>query len=98
MLTTRLARARTLASARQTSALSKIRFVAVIRSYSIPVEKPKTKVWKSAEEAVKDVETGHTLMVGGFGLAGVPGKVVPTVWVLPNLLTLGFRYVVDSVD
>jgi hypothetical protein len=75
MLATRLARGGSLAYARQTSALSKIRFVAVIRTYSIPVETPKTKVWKSAEEAIRDVETGQTVMVGGFGLAGVPGKV-----------------------
>jgi 3-oxoacid CoA-transferase len=52
----------------------------VIRTYSTPVETPKTKVWKSAEEAIKDVETGQTLMVGGFGLAGVPGIVYTFLW------------------
>lgn len=72
MLITQLARARPLAS-RHTA--SKIRVLAIVRAYSIPAEVPKkSKVWESAEEAVKDVKSGQTLMVGGFGLAGVPGK------------------------
>jgi len=29
-------------------------------------------VWESVEEAIKDVKSGQVLMVGGFGLAGVP--------------------------
>lgn len=34
----------------------------------------KSKVWESAEEAIKDVvQSGQTLLVGGFGLSGVPG-------------------------
>ncbi|TRM62648.1 hypothetical protein BD626DRAFT_557975 [Schizophyllum amplum] len=32
----------------------------------------KRKVWDSVDEAVKDVKSGDTLLVGGFGLAGLP--------------------------
>ncbi|KIJ63253.1 hypothetical protein HYDPIDRAFT_134301 [Hydnomerulius pinastri MD-312] len=42
------------------------------RSYSTPAEIPKSKVWASADEAVKGVKSGDTLLCGGFGLAGVP--------------------------
>jgi acyl CoA:acetate/3-ketoacid CoA transferase alpha subunit len=37
------------------------------------LEPKKSKVWNSVDEAVKDVKSGDTLLVGGFGLAGVPG-------------------------
>lgn len=30
------------------------------------------KVVKNAEEAIKDIQDGHTLMLGGFGLCGIP--------------------------
>lgn len=30
------------------------------------------KVVSGAEEAIKDIENGHTLMLGGFGLCGIP--------------------------
>ena len=30
------------------------------------------KVIKNADEAVKDIQNGMTLMVGGFGLCGIP--------------------------
>ncbi|KAG0705312.1 3-oxoacid CoA-transferase [Suillus ampliporus] len=45
------------------------------RWYSTPTEVPlpnKSKVWASADEAVKDVKSGDVLLCGGFGLAGVP--------------------------
>ncbi|KAG1882890.1 3-oxoacid CoA-transferase [Suillus subluteus] len=45
------------------------------RWYSTPAELPlpnKSKVWKSVDEAVKDVKSGDVLLCGGFGLAGVP--------------------------
>ncbi|KAF9228718.1 3-oxoacid CoA-transferase [Gyrodon lividus] len=43
------------------------------RSYSTPAEtSPKSKVWASADEAVKGVKSGDVLLCGGFGLAGVP--------------------------
>ncbi|MEO6134072.1 MAG: CoA-transferase, partial [Ginsengibacter sp.] len=30
------------------------------------------KVFKNAEEAVHDIESGSTIMLGGFGLCGIP--------------------------
>jgi 3-oxoacid CoA-transferase subunit A len=30
------------------------------------------KLFKNAEEALQDVEDGQTLMLGGFGLCGIP--------------------------
>ncbi|KAF9466260.1 3-oxoacid CoA-transferase [Collybia nuda] len=45
------------------------------RKYSTPTDIPipnKSKVWNSAEEAVKDIKSGDVLMCGGFGLAGIP--------------------------
>ncbi|KAI6151091.1 hypothetical protein BKA82DRAFT_1000867 [Pisolithus tinctorius] len=43
-----------------------------VRWYSVSAQAPKSKVWPSADEAVKDVKSGVTLLCGGFGLAGVP--------------------------
>ena len=34
------------------------------------------KIYPSAQEAVKDIETGNTLLVGGFGLCGIPEKLI----------------------
>lgn len=34
----------------------------------------KGKVWSSFEEAVADIQDGATLVVGGFGLSGIPEK------------------------
>jgi len=31
-----------------------------------------SKVFESAEQAVADVKDGNTLLVGGFGLCGIP--------------------------
>ncbi|KAH9482396.1 Succinyl-CoA:3-ketoacid coenzyme A transferase 1, mitochondrial [Psilocybe cubensis] len=45
------------------------------RQYSIPTDLPvpsKSKVWDSADEAVKDIKSGSVLLCGGFGLAGIP--------------------------
>ncbi|KAI6117550.1 3-oxoacid CoA-transferase [Pisolithus croceorrhizus] len=42
------------------------------RLCSLNTQAPKSKVWTSADEAVKDVRPGDTLLCGGFGLAGVP--------------------------
>ncbi|KIM46042.1 hypothetical protein M413DRAFT_441103 [Hebeloma cylindrosporum] len=45
------------------------------RYYSISVDKPipkKSKVWTSADEAVKDIKSGSVLFCGGFGLSGIP--------------------------
>jgi acyl CoA:acetate/3-ketoacid CoA transferase alpha subunit len=38
--------------------------IALFRGYS-------SKVFPSAEAAVKDIPTGCTLLVGGFGLCGI---------------------------
>ncbi|ESK90298.1 coenzyme a [Moniliophthora roreri MCA 2997] len=49
--------------------------VARYRQYSTPTNIPvpnKTKVWDSVDEAVKDVQSGNTVLVGGFGLSGIP--------------------------
>ena len=35
-----------------------------------------SKIVASAQEAVKDIKTGDTLMVGGFGLCGIPEKLI----------------------
>ncbi|KAF8162863.1 succinyl-CoA:3-ketoacid-coenzyme A transferase [Crassisporium funariophilum] len=46
-----------------------------LRRYSTPTDIPipnKSKVWDSAEEAVKDVKSGDVLLCSGFGLAGIP--------------------------
>lgn len=40
--------------------------------YSAQAQTAKSKVWSSADEAVRDVKSGDTLLCGGFGLAGVP--------------------------
>eukprot|EP01038_Epipyxis_sp_PR26KG_P010918 gene10918-14656_t len=35
-----------------------------------------SKVFRSAEEAVKDIPSGSKLLVGGFGLCGIPEKLI----------------------
>ena len=35
------------------------------RSYSTPVRTPRSKVWASADEAVKSVKSGDVLLCGG---------------------------------
>ncbi|MEH7117271.1 CoA-transferase, partial [Neobacillus vireti] len=34
------------------------------------------KICKSFQEAVADIRDGATLMVGGFGLCGIPEKLI----------------------
>ncbi|EMD38352.1 hypothetical protein CERSUDRAFT_113512 [Gelatoporia subvermispora B] len=49
------------------------------RQYSTSVDLPvpnKTKVWDSADEAVKDVKSGDVLLSGGFGLCGTPDTLI----------------------
>ncbi|KAJ2930048.1 hypothetical protein H1R20_g7006, partial [Candolleomyces eurysporus] len=46
-----------------------------VRYYSIAADShapKKSKVWASADEAIKDVKSGDILLCGGFGLAGIP--------------------------
>lgn len=56
----------------------------------MPVAEPpkKSKVWESAEEAVKDVKSGQVLMVGGFGLAGVPDTLLTALTKRPEVKDL----------
>jgi len=35
-----------------------------------------SKIFPSAQEALKDVQSGDTLLVGGFGLCGIPEKLI----------------------
>ncbi|KIL68546.1 hypothetical protein M378DRAFT_184973 [Amanita muscaria Koide BX008] len=42
------------------------------RRYSISAVPTKSKVWQSADDAVKDVKSGDVVLCGGFGLAGIP--------------------------
>ncbi|KAK2460634.1 hypothetical protein APHAL10511_007104 [Amanita phalloides] len=35
-----------------------------------------SKLWPSADEAIRDVKSGHVLLCGGFGLAGVPNTLL----------------------
>jgi hypothetical protein len=51
-----------------------------LRYYSVAVDShtPKaSKVWNSADEAVKDIKSGDILLCGGFGAAGIPGVLIP---------------------
>lgn len=34
------------------------------------------KIFPSAQEAVKDIQSGDTLLVGGFGLCGIPENLI----------------------
>ncbi|KAG5337306.1 hypothetical protein E4T56_gene16725 [Termitomyces sp. T112] len=50
-------------------------FFSTRRKYSVAVntsESKKSKLWKSADEAVKDIKSGDVLLCGGFGAAGIP--------------------------
>lgn len=35
-----------------------------------------SKIFPSAQEAIKDIKSGDTLMVGGFGLCGIPENLI----------------------
>ncbi|KAL1729257.1 hypothetical protein EV714DRAFT_251721 [Schizophyllum commune] len=67
MLSLTLRRPYALRVARRTS-------YALARHYSAGAEAVpnKRKIWDSVDEAVKDVKSGDTVLVGGFGLAGLP--------------------------
>lgn len=53
---------------------------AAIRHYSIPpdtrpkIDRSRPKVWKNADEAVADIQSGSTILSAGFGLCGTPGR------------------------
>ncbi|KAH7107564.1 3-oxoacid CoA-transferase [Auriculariales sp. MPI-PUGE-AT-0066] len=49
------------------------------RSLSTSTELPvpnKSKVWNSADEAVRDIQSGQTILSGGFGLCGTPDTLI----------------------
>ncbi|KAJ3728678.1 hypothetical protein C8R42DRAFT_693834 [Lentinula raphanica] len=49
------------------TSVSRVRFISLVGT------PPRTsKVWESADEAVKDVKSGDVLLCAGFGLAGIP--------------------------
>ncbi|KAI0320085.1 3-oxoacid CoA-transferase [Amylostereum chailletii] len=50
-----------------------------LRSYSIATKAPvpqSKKVWDSADDAVRDVRSGDTILSGGFGLCGIPETLI----------------------
>jgi 3-oxoacid CoA-transferase subunit A len=57
------------------------------------------KIFASAEEAIHDIRDGHTIMLGGFGLCGIPENSIAalvkkgvkqlTVRITPELMILG---------
>ncbi|KAL5532708.1 hypothetical protein ACEPAF_4482 [Sanghuangporus sanghuang] len=50
---------------------------------------PKTsKVWPSADEAVKDVKSGSIILCGGFGLCGVPDTLIHALAERPEVKNL----------
>lgn len=50
--------------------------VSSCRKYSISLDIPNSKLWKSIDDSVKDIKSGDTLMCGGFGLAGIPDSLL----------------------
>ena len=58
------------------SAVRAPRFTVTVRYAG---RKASDKVYNSVEEAVADVETGSTLLVGGFGLCGTPQALIQAV-------------------
>ena len=56
------------------------------------------KVVGSAEEAVRDIETGATVMVGGFGLCGIPENLIAALVkrAISELHTIGNNVGVDG--
>ncbi|KZT11307.1 3-oxoacid CoA-transferase [Laetiporus sulphureus 93-53] len=54
-------------------ASARVRFYTIVTDAPIP---KKTKVWSSADEAVKDVKSGDVVLSGGFGLGGIPETLI----------------------
>ena len=50
-------------------------------------DKPKGKLFPDAATAIKDIETGQTLLVGGFGLCGIPENLIAALQARKNDLT-----------
>ena len=54
-----------------TPVVFRTRLVLSFRYYSTPVRRPRSKVWASADEAVKSVKSGDVLLCGGESLRSV---------------------------
>ncbi|KAI0362342.1 3-oxoacid CoA-transferase [Trametes cingulata] len=70
---------------------SRIALAARIRYYSVVANAPipkKTKVWDSADEAVKDVKSGDIILSGGFGLCGIPETLIAAMTRRPEVKNL----------
>ena len=50
------------------------------------------KVVSSAEEAVADIPDGASIAVGGFGLVGIPARLIDALRADPAIRTLKVRY------
>ena len=48
-------------------------------SSKLSLRKASSKVFANAAEAVKDIKNGSTLVVGGFGLCGIPENLIAAV-------------------
>ncbi|RKO91070.1 hypothetical protein BDK51DRAFT_35123 [Blyttiomyces helicus] len=55
---------------------SKLAAASSIHSIRFLSAAPKGKVYPSAAEAVEDIKGGSTLLVGGFGLCGIPENLI----------------------
>lgn len=51
----------------------------IISCASYSTAKQNSKVFKNIDEAVKDVKDGSKLLVGGFGLCGIPENLIQAV-------------------
>ena len=49
------------------------------QSFSLSVKHLSSKVFPSAKEAVKDIPSNSTLLVGGFGLCGLPENLIAAI-------------------
>ncbi|KAI0341777.1 3-oxoacid CoA-transferase [Trametopsis cervina] len=61
------------ATRRRALPASKPRVLTIVANAPIP---KKTKVWKSADDAVADIKEGSTILSGGFGLCGTPDTLI----------------------
>ncbi|KAI8998461.1 3-oxoacid CoA-transferase [Trametes punicea] len=70
---------------------SRIVLAARARYYSVVANAPipkKTKVWSSADEAIKDVKSGDIILSGGFGLCGIPETLITAMTRRPEVKNL----------
>ncbi|KAI0054173.1 3-oxoacid CoA-transferase [Auriscalpium vulgare] len=70
---------------------ARLSLVLHVRNYSATVDLPvpkKKKVWDSADEAVKDIQSGDTILSGGFGLCGTPDTLISAIARRPEVQKL----------